>query len=721
MTLESTEYPLLGIQVPFQYQVRDSGHEAVEDMDLLLGDVRGHDSKKRARDGDSELNFESKRTKAVKKTTEELGFREGVVSTPTMEASLSFDMVDGACQRNENNSPEADSPKDSWEHACISQQMQPVIRGHDCTPVDDPASLVASGNNGTGTNAMVSAQSEEGLPLSPIASPSYNSTDVVYTPRRSVSQQDYLNAIASAAHSKLSDSAYRNLVFQLISKLSRSELSDLGTLVKDNLKRDFITSLPLEVSMNILTNLGFEDISRCLSVSKAWNSLIRDTSYLWRTLLVTENFITVEEYHKYSQGPQQLNSGHLHEDFFRLHFMENRAYLKNWYDSKFKPHRTTLRGHTMKIVTCLQFEDDYVITGADDKMIRVYDAKTEKFITQLSGHDGGVWALKYGHDGILVSGSTDRSVRVWNIKSGKCTHVFKGHTSTVRCLDIVEHNGKKFIVTGSRDHTLHVWKLPNCNAEDYNPEVCEVFNTTDANPYFVGVLRGHMAAVRTVSGHGNIVVSGSYDFNLMVWDIAQMKCLYVLTGHTDRIYSTIYDYQRNRCISAGMDSTVKVWDLADVSKNGPCTTITSSNNPCTKVTGSSITLQGHTALVGLLGLSDKFLVSAGADGILRGWDSENYTRQFAYHHKDLSAITTFYVNDNILVSGSEGNFNIYNLRSGKLIHSYILSDADQIWSVKFNNRRLVAAVERDGHSYVEFLDFGKSEQVLEGESATDDP
>lgn len=265
---------------------------------------------------------------------------------------------------------------------------------------------------------------------------------------------------------------------------------------------------------------------------------------------------------------------------------------------------------------------------------------------------------------------------------------------------------KKFIVTGSRDNTLHVWRLPNCKSPDYNPRKCEIYNTTANNPFFVGVLRGHMASVRTVSGHGNIVISGSYDHNLMIWDIAEMKCLYVLTGHSDRIYSTIYDYKRHRCISASMDSTIRVWDLKNIHKNGHCSMISSSTNPCTKITGAMLTLQGHTALVGLLGLSDKFLVSAAADGSLRGWDSNDYSRKFAYHHTNLSAITTFCMNDNLLVSGSEGQFNVYNLRTGKLVHSNLLRDADQIWSVKFNNRKLVAAVEKGGSSFVEILDFG---------------
>lgn len=561
---------------------------------------------------------------------------------------------------------------------------------------------------------------EETLPLSPLASPGVNTPDkeegdeleVSATKDNVILSQIYMNELFSTVRTELPPICYKNLLFQLVSNMDRSELSDLSTLIRDNLKRDFIKSLPLEIALKILTNLPFGDIAHCLQASKSWNSLINSTPYLWKQMLISESFVSKEAFSKYSQRLKIKYPGiKTEEDGYQLDFLESCRVLQNWYNPKFIPRRTILRGHMTSVVTCLQFEDDYVITGADDKVIRVYDSEKKQFLLELTGHDGGVWALKYDEDGILVSGSTDRSVRVWDIKRGCCTHVFKGHTSTVRCLEIVEYKNVKYIVTGSRDNTLHVWKLPKESAGE-DQEWPMVYNTPEENPYFVGVLRGHMASVRTVSGFGNIVISGSYDNSLMVWDIAQMKCLYILTGHTDRIYSTIYDYRRHRCISASMDTTIRVWDLQNIWNNGTCTVVTTSLSPCTKITGSMSTLQGHTALVGLLRLSDKFLVSAAADGSLRGWDSNDYSRKFAYHHSNLSAITTFYMSDNLLVSGSEGQFNVYNLRSGKLIHSNILRDADQIWSVNFKGRILVAAVEKDGQSYVELLDFGKPANAI---------
>ncbi|BAO39233.1 SCF ubiquitin ligase complex subunit cdc4 [Kluyveromyces marxianus] len=546
------------------------------------------------------------------------------------------------------------------------------------------------------------AEDQDGpLPISPIASP-------CHTPKL---EEPSIDEVIGTAISRLSGSTPHanglpSLIFRLVSNMDRTQLSDLVNIIADNLKRDLFHSLPNEITVKILLNLSSQDIFSCLLVNKNWNKLIKDASVVWKRLMLNEGFVTHDQFPSYCNGlPSKYNHLINPDDRFRLDFLENNWLLQNWYDPSYKPGRTCLDGHSTNVVTCLQFENNYIITGADDKKINVYDAENDQFLLELNGHEGGVWALKFVEGNILVSGSTDRSIRIWNIETGKCTHVFKGHTSTVRCVEVVEYNGTKYVITGSRDNTLHVWKLPMNAEPDKDNREPAVFNTTDENPYFVGVLRGHMSSVRTVSGHGRIIVSGSYDHNLMVWDIIDMKLLYILTGHTDRVYCTIYDHKRNRCISASMDTTVRVWDLENIKNNGTISSVFCNNTTTTKVSGSMKCLYGHTALVGLLCLSDKFLVSAAADGSLRGWDSNDYSRKFSFHHTNLAAITSFSMNDNILVSGSERQFNVYNLRTGKLIHRKLLTDAEQVWGIKFNNRKLVAAIESVGHSYVEILDF----------------
>jgi len=67
------------------------------------------------------------------------------------------------------------------------------------------------------------------------------------------------------------------------------------------------------------------------------------------------------------------------------------------------------------------------------------------------------------------------------------------------------------IVSGSTDRTLKVW-----NAD---------------TGYCMHTLYGHSSTVRCMDMHDSTVVSGSRDGTLRVWDTSSGNCLHVLVGH----------------------------------------------------------------------------------------------------------------------------------------------------------------------------------------------
>jgi F-box and WD-40 domain protein CDC4 len=387
-----------------------------------------------------------------------------------------------------------------------------------------------------------------------------------------------------------------------------------------------------------------------------------------------------------SIGLASLRKMHLYKSLYQRHH----SIRKSWMDPETKPKHIAFRAHQRHVVTCLQFDTDKILTGSDDTNINVYDTKTGALRNRLEGHEGGVWALQY-EGNILVSGSTDRSVRVWDIEKGKCTQVFQGHTSTVRCLVILKPTKvgetsegepimmpkEELIITGSRDSSLRVWKLPKpgdksimqtgAPANDYE------------NPYFIRALTGHHHSVRAIAAHGDTLVSGSYDCNVRVWKISNGDVLFRLQGHTQKVYSVVLDTERNRCISGSMDNMVKVWSL----ETGACI----------------FTLEGHTSLVGLLDLSHERLVSAAADSTLRIWDPENgqcKSRLCAH----TGAITCFQHDGQKVISGSDRTLKMWNVQTGEFVKD-LLTDLSGVWQVKFNERRCVAAVQRENMTYIE--------------------
>ncbi|CAG8980687.1 hypothetical protein HYALB_00007179 [Hymenoscyphus albidus] len=393
------------------------------------------------------------------------------------------------------------------------------------------------------------------------------------------------------------------------------------------------------------------------------------------------------------RGLPGLRKLHLFKSLYRRHYL-----LKNsWMNPEVVPHHFAFPAHPAHVITCLQFDDDKIITGSDDALIHVYDTKTGALRKRLEGHEGGVWALQY-QGNVLVSGSTDRSVRVWDIEKGLCTQVFHGHTSTVRCLQILmpENIGKTekgqaimipekpLIITGSRDSQLRVWRLPEQGSKRYI-QTSPPLNDADC-PYFVRVLGGHTHSVRAIAAHRDTLVSGSYDNTVRVWKISTGETLHRLTGHAMKVYSVVLDHKRDRCISGSMDNFVKIWSL----ETGACL----------------FTLEGHTSLVGLLDLADERLVSAAADSTLRIWDPENgQCKSTLTAHT--GAITCFQHDGQKVISGSDRTLKMWNIKTGECMKD-LLTDLSGVWQVKFDERRCVAAVQRDNLTYLEVLDFGAS-------------
>ncbi|KAJ3114857.1 SCF ubiquitin ligase complex subunit cdc4 [Phlyctochytrium bullatum] len=485
---------------------------------------------------------------------------------------------------------------------------------------------------------------------------------------------------------------------------------------------------------------------------------------------------------KGEKGEKQ--EGEVLPKLFKRLYRRHHVMQQNWIHGRCKT--VAFPGHGTNVVTCLQFDNDKIVSGSDDTTIHIYDTNTGQLRRKLQGHDGGVWALQYWKNS-LVSGSTDRTVRVWDMESGRCTHLFEGHTSTVRCLMIVppvaslnstpsgsgsgkggasprkarattgagagdtsrssattmtasssnasisaatpavpvDKNGDPIvplIVTGSRDATLRVWRLPEQGTSTHESDGAP-FN---GSQYFLHVLSGHTNSVRAIAGHGRVLVSGSYDTTVRLWDLVTGEAIHCFRGHREKVYSVGYCHELQRAVSGSMDATVKVW--------------------CTRTCTPLFNLEGHTSLVGLLELSPKYLVSAAADASLRIW-SPTTGQCLATLTGHQAAITCFHHEPglNRLVSGSDGGVKVWELSSagingqislqnlggggggsgsgpgfaftqgpngpqpvyGRFVRD-LVSQIRGVWRVRMDERRLVCALQRENErTWFEVLDFGE--------------
>ncbi|KAF9818666.1 hypothetical protein IEO21_02646 [Rhodonia placenta] len=484
-----------------------------------------------------------------------------------------------------------------------------------------------------------------------------------------------------------------------------------------SLTRDFLTLLPPELVSHVLSYLSFSDLARASRVSKSWRAIIDSDPVLWRDLLKSTKIwfgrgsedafrdaIFARRRREVLPRPDALPLPHPYKLLFKSRHLTRTRWVQNQ-----NPKRITFPAHGRSVVTCLIFSHGRIISASDDHSIHVYSPVTGELLRSLDGHEGGVWALAATKN-TLVSGSTDRTVRIWDLTTGRCTHVFGGHTSTVRCLAIVkpewidvENEGgvitrekwpkRPLIVTGSRDHSLRVWTLPKPGDDEYrcygadDTEVDPSEEDVEDNPYHKLLLEGHDHAVRALAARGRTLVSGSYDCTVRIWDIITGQCKWVLGGHSQKVYSVVLDIHRNLACSGSMDGTVRVWNL--------------------RTGQTQHMLAGHTSLVGLLGLSPSYLVSAAADSTLRVWDPET-----GEHHHTLAAhngaITCFQHDEFKVLSGSDGTLKMWDIRDGSQVRD-LLTGIVGVWQVVFEGRWCVAASNRMDATVLDVWDFANED------------
>eukprot|EP00667_Euglena_gracilis_P011696 EG_transcript_11974 len=151
-------------------------------------------------------------------------------------------------------------------------------------------------------------------------------------------------------------------------------------------------------------------------------------------------------------------------------------------------------------------------------------------------------------------------------------------------------------------------------------------------------LEGHRASVTCVVLHPKypLVVSGSEDTTLRVWDYETGEYERALRGHLGMVNAVSFDPSGQRLASAAADMTVKLWDFA----SGHCVR----------------TLQGHDHNVSDVAFlpSGDALLSCSRDATIRLWDAHSgaLRRTFAGHQEWVRTIAAS-ADGSLIASGSD--------------------------------------------------------------------
>lgn len=444
---------------------------------------------------------------------------------------------------------------------------------------------------------------------------------------------------------------------QLIEKCEPTQVRHMMQVIEPQFQRDFISLLPKELALYVLSFLEPRDLLRAAQTCRSWRFLAED-NLLWREKCREAGIEEVRE--SFSRRKPKLNPV---TSPWKAAFMRQHTIEMNWRVNPIRPPKV-LKGHDDHVITCLQFSGNRIVSGSDDNTLKVWSATTGKCLRTLVGHTGGVWSSQMSGT-TIISGSTDRTLKVWNAETGQCIHTLYGHTSTVRCMHL---HGKK-VVSGSRDATLRVWNIDSGEC--------------------LHVLVGHLAAVRCVQYDGRLVVSGAYDYMVKVWNPEREECLHTLQGHTNRVYSLQFDGVH--VVSGSLDTSIRVWEV----ETGAC----------------RHTLMGHQSLTSGMELRNNILVSGNADSTVKVWDivTGQCLQTLSGPNKHQSAVTCLQFNHRFVITSSDdGTVKLWDVKTGEFIRNLVALESGGsggvVWRIRANETKLVCAVgSRNGTEETKLL------------------
>jgi WD40 repeat protein len=185
----------------------------------------------------------------------------------------------------------------------------------------------------------------------------------------------------------------------------------------------------------------------------------------------------------------------------------------------------TMSGHD-KLVLAVAVTPDgkHAVSSSEDETIKLWDLERGVELLTLTGHRFSVWGLAVTPDGKrLVSASADGSLMLWDLAHGREIVTLGQHELPVRAVAVTPDG--KHAVSASADKTLAVWDLERVLEPD--PDVAQA-----TRPGGVRVLAGHGAGIRAVAvtPDGARVLSASLDQTIKLWDLATGQVLATFTA-----------------------------------------------------------------------------------------------------------------------------------------------------------------------------------------------
>ncbi|EOY06689.1 hypothetical protein QUC31_016132 [Theobroma cacao] len=182
-----------------------------------------------------------------------------------------------------------------------------------------------------------------------------------------------------------------------------------------------------------------------------------------------------------------------------------------------------LRGHR-NAVYCAIFDRSgrYVITGSDDRLVKIWSMETAYCLASCRGHEGDITDLAVSSNNIMVaSSSNDCIIRVWRLPDGLPISVLRGHTGAVTAIAFSPRPGSVYqLLSSSDDGTCRIWDARNAEFRPriYVPRPSDSVAGKNNGSSSTAVQQSHQIFCCAFNANGTVFVTGSSDTLARVWN-----------------------------------------------------------------------------------------------------------------------------------------------------------------------------------------------------------
>ena len=262
-----------------------------------------------------------------------------------------------------------------------------------------------------------------------------------------------------------------------------------------------------------------------------------------------------------------------------------------------------VKGHDKVVTSLLVMSPHELLSGSDDKTVKLWDLDTNTCSRTFTGLSNGATSVIRLSDTSIAAGSAGQGINLWNSQTGAMEKCFVARCKNCLVIDDVRHRiyalaslpKHRMIVSGGDCGFLKLWNL-DCIEHPFT------FNSGLVRSIPLSGWPIPLAEVHAlVALPDERIVAALSDGDIKIFAPDSGKQLALLEGHKSDVRSLLL-LSPTLLISGSDDTIIKVWDLAK------------EKDQCIK------TFRGHVkSVTALAKIDEKRFLSGSKDGTIRSW------------------------------------------------------------------------------------------------------